>query len=168
MAPKKVKQDFYHYKEGKMHFFCPLCHSHQSTNTIRRVGPKHFAQLGVLTLAISIAGWPIFGWNGLYLFFPFWLSFELFYRMRKRQALICQSCGFDPFLYKQDVRRARAALKEHWQKKIDTENLFVGKKLKNYKSPTAQNTTQEVANANNAALNDGKNRASPSNPNASP
>ncbi len=161
MAPKKGKQDFYYFREGKLHFFCPLCHYHQSTNTIRRIGRKHFAQLALVTIACTVAGWPIFGWNGLYLIFPFWLSFELFYRLRKRQALICESCGFDPFLYRQDVRKARAALKEHWQKKIETENLFAGVKLKNYKTAPAPgvdtNTTR--AASENAALGEMKNAA---------
>ncbi len=171
MAPKKVKQDFYHYREGKLHFFCPLCHYHQSTNTIRKIGQKHFAQLALVTSALTLVGWNWFGWKGLFLFFPLWLGFELVYRLRKRQALICQSCGFDPFLYKQDIRKARAALKEHWQRKIETENLFAGKKLKNYKTnPAAEQKNLGAARDinENAALSEMKNAAEAQNLSRSP
>ena len=127
-------EHFHHSRAGKLHFFCPLCKYHQSTNTIERVKLRHHFQLGVLTAATAGLAWPVCGEKGLFLYFFFWLVFEFAYRMRKRQALICESCGFDPFLYKQDVHKARAALKKHWEQRIETENLFAGKKLKNYQT----------------------------------
>jgi hypothetical protein len=127
-------QNFHHYRAGKLHFFCPLCKYHQSTNTIERVTLKHHFQLGVLTAATAGLAWPLCGIKGLYFYFFFWLVFEFAYRIRKRQALICESCGFDPFLYKQDVQKARAALKKHWEHRIETEDLFAGKKLRNYQT----------------------------------
>lgn len=137
--------DFVFYKKGRVHFFCPLCHYHQSTNTIERFRWQNFAQLAIATLATTFLTFPIFGGKGLFLFFVYWMGFELFYRMRKRQALVCESCGFDPFLYKQDVGRARSALRKHWQTRIETENLFVGKKLKNYKTkPASAPAPEEV------------------------
>jgi hypothetical protein len=134
----------YHYlRAGRIHFFCPLCHHHQSTNSLRRVSLRNIGQLLLLTLATSYLAWPLFGSKGLALFFPYWATFELVYRFRKRQALICQSCGFDPFLYKQDVKRARASLRKHWEDRIQKENLFAGKKLKNYQ--TSELPTQPVS-----------------------
>jgi hypothetical protein len=127
-------QPFHHSRAGKLHFFCPLCKHHQSTNSINKVKLKHHFQLALATLAVTGVTWPIFGEKGLFLYFFFWLAFEFAYRLRKRQALICESCGFDPFLYKQDVQKARAALKKHWEHRIETENLFAGKKLKNYQT----------------------------------
>lgn len=125
---------FHYVKAGRVHFFCPLCHHHQSTNTIRRVSWKNAAQLALLTATATFVGWPVFGEKGVAMLFPFWAGFEFFYRLRKRQALICESCGFDPFLYKQDVQKARAKLRQHWEKRIANENLFAGKKLKNYQT----------------------------------
>jgi hypothetical protein len=126
--------DFHFVREGKLHFFCPLCKYHQSTSTIQRVQLKHHAQLGIVTLALTLLCYPFFGWNGLLLYLPLWGGFEFFYRLRKRQALVCQSCGFDPFLYKQDVNKARAALRQHWETRIERENLFANLKLKNYQT----------------------------------
>jgi len=135
----------YHYlKAGKVHFFCPLCHHHQSTNTIRRVTAKNIAQLLLLTATTVFVAWPLFGEKGVSLFFVYWAAFEFVYRLRKRQALVCESCGFDPFLYKQDVQKARSALKQHWEKRIQQENLFAGKKLKNYQTSPVNHPTQPV------------------------
>lgn len=127
--------DTLHYvKAGKIHFFCPLCQYHQITNSSRNVTARHHLQLSVLTVSLTWLCWPVFGWKALSFYFVFWAAFEFFYRMRKRHALICRSCGFDPFLYKRDVAAARKALKKHWETRIETENLFAGKKLRNYQT----------------------------------
>lgn len=125
-------------RPGKIHFLCPLCKYPQSTNSIRRVGWQHHLQLLVLTAASVVALWPVFGGKGAALYLFYWGAFEFFFRLRKRQALVCQSCGFDPFLYRQDVGKARAALRQHWQARIEKENLFAGKKLKNYQTSSVK------------------------------
>lgn len=133
---------FHYVKAGRVHFFCPLCRHHQSTNTIRRMSGKHIGQLLLLTCTTVFAAWPIFGAKGISLFFVFWGAFEIVYRLRKRQALVCESCGFDPFLYKQDIQKARVALRQHWEKRIQNENLFAGKKLRNYQTAPVNQPTQ--------------------------
>jgi hypothetical protein len=158
---------FHYVKAGRVHFFCPLCHHHQSTNTIRRVSWKNIAQLGLLTATATFLAWPFFGEKGIAMLFPFWAGFEFFYRLRKRQALICESCGFDPFLYKQDVQKARAKLRQHWEKRIANENLFAGKKLKNYRTnPVGQSAVDATQAATSGAqTSGGKNTgAAPSGP----
>ena len=130
MAPN----DFYFTKAGKLHFFCPLCKYHQSTSTIEKVQLKHHVSIFLATIACTLLMFPIFGFNGLLLYLVFWSGFDFFYRLRKRQALICQSCGFDPFLYKHDMHLARKALRKHWEKRIEKENLFSRLKLKNYET----------------------------------
>jgi hypothetical protein len=78
--------------------------------------------------------------------------------MRKRQALVCESCGFDPFLYKQDVHKARKALRKHWEQRIEAENLFEGLKLKNYSTKALNKTSSDatpsaMANSENKITN---------------
>lgn len=146
-------------RAGKLQFFCPLCKYQQSTSTIQRVTLKHHAQISVGTIAFTMLMFPLFGWNGLLLYLVFWAAFEFFYRLRKRQALVCESCGFDPFLYKQDVFRARTALKQHWQERIEKENLFANLKLKNYQTARVK---AEVPT--DAPLNVDDMRANPSSP----
>ncbi|MCO5143993.1 MAG: hypothetical protein M9962_12960 [Oligoflexia bacterium] len=128
------KEEIYYFKEGKFHFFCPLCHYHQSTNTIQKINIKHYLQIAVVTAAFALVCWPIFGMKGVFSYLFFLFLFEVFYRFRKRQALVCESCGFDPFLYKVNPKKARDSLRAYWQERIDKENLFQGKKLKNYKT----------------------------------
>ena len=101
-------------------------------------------QVVLLTVTATYLAWPIFGLKGFSLAFPFLGAFEFIYRLRKRQALICQSCGFDPFLYKQDIGKARAALRQHWEARIENENLFAGKKLKNYRTKPVNQPTREA------------------------
>ncbi len=139
MAPEKPFQFF---RAGKLHFFCPLCKRHQSTNTIARVKFQHHLQLALLTVAVTLLAFPIFGLKGLALYLVFWACFEFFYRLRKRQALICESCGFDPFLYKQDAGVARKALRQHWETRIAKENLFANLKLKNYQTARVNETAK--------------------------
>jgi hypothetical protein len=47
------------------------------------------------------------GLKGVFLIFPVWALFEFVYRARARQSLICPHCGFDPYLYKHDIKLAR-------------------------------------------------------------
>lgn len=142
MAPEKP---FQFVRAGKLHFFCPLCHYHQSTSTIQKVQLKHHAQIALLTVATALLTFPIFGFSGIALYLVFWSGFEFFYRLRKRQALVCESCGFDPFLYKQDVSKARQALRQHWETRIEKENLFSNLKLKNYQTVRVKPETQAPA-----------------------
>ncbi len=142
MAPEKP---FQFVRAGKMHFFCPLCKYHQSTSTIHRVGIKHHAQIGLFTVAVTFASYPIFGLKGLSLYLVFWMVFEFFYRLRKRQALVCESCGFDPFLYKQDMNLARKKLRAHWETRIQNENLFANLKLKNYQTARVNQANEGIS-----------------------
>lgn len=121
-------------REGRLHFFCPLCHNHQSTNLAERIYWKHHAQLALLTGTFTILAWPVFDWKGPFFYLLFWACFEFTHRIKKRHSLVCQTCGFDPFLYKQDVKRAREAVRKFWEEKIEKENAFQGVKLKNYQS----------------------------------
>lgn len=139
-----VIDTFHFVKAGKIHFFCPLCQYHQITNSLEKVSWRQHLRLALLTLTVTWLGWSIFGLKGAAFYFVFWGSFEFVYRARKRHALICQSCGFDPFLYKQDVTKARQALRKHWEARIGTENLFAGKKLRNYQTKPLNQVVTEV------------------------
>lgn len=127
-----TKNGSIHYRQGKIHFFCPICKDHKSTKLDRKVGWRHHAAFSLATAAIMILGWPVFGLRAVVFYFPIWMGFELIHRMRKRVSLVCEGCGFDPFLYKSDVERAREAMRKHWQTKIEKENWYSGVKLKNY------------------------------------
>lgn len=132
------KQTFYRFREGRVHFFCPLCKDHQSTKIPEKIAWQHHLGLAVFTTVFTAAVWPLFGPKGVFFYFLFWSVFEFGLRLRKRHALICRGCGFDPFLYKVDVKLARNALQKHWQGRIEKENLFAGIKLKNYQTAPKQ------------------------------
>ena len=46
------------------------------------------------------------------------MCFEGYYRSRVRIALSCPHCGFDPYLYLTDVKRARQEIEAYWRKKF--------------------------------------------------
>jgi hypothetical protein len=96
--------------------------------------------------------WPIFGVNGVLFYLLWWSSFEVIYRLRKRDALVCRNCGFDPFLYKQDRKKARSAVQKYWRDRIENEELFRGLKLKNYQTkPANEPVVETVAGLPDAA-----------------
>lgn len=134
-------------RDGRIHFYCPLCHNHQTTNVIERVQWKHHAQLALFTVVFTILAWPIFETKGIFFYLIFWAGFEFIHRLKKRHSLVCNTCGFDPFLYKQDVKKAREAVRKFWEEKIEKENAFQGVKLKNYSSKAKE------LDADNAAPN---------------
>ena len=44
-------------------------------------------------------------------------GFEFVYRARARQSLICPHCGFDPYVYKHDVKLARKKVELFFEQK---------------------------------------------------
>lgn len=121
-------------KPKRFEFFCPLCCSRQRTNTIDRMGLRHHVALLTGTLVFTLLFWQIFGIKAIATYVVYWAIFEAVYRMRKRNEFVCKNCGFDPFLYKTDVVKMRAQVKDYLQNRILNEGYFQGKKLKNYRT----------------------------------
>ena len=65
-----------------------------------------------------ILTWKWFSWRGIASFVPFWTVFEVVYRLRMRAALACNQCGFDPYLFAVDEKRARQEINAHWRRKF--------------------------------------------------
>lgn len=100
-------------------FVCPLCRVTRRLPFRNKLGGGfQVFQLVLTTLAFLIAAWPWFGWRGLVSFVPFCIVFEAIYRWRRRAALACRECGFDPFLYKIDLQGAKREIEEHWKRKF--------------------------------------------------
>jgi hypothetical protein len=83
-----------------------------------RPGLKHFGQILLTTLAFTALLWPLLGFAGLFLILPFWIVFEMLYRLKIRFDLQCEHCGFDPLLFLADAQRAKAEMKVFWEKKL--------------------------------------------------
>ncbi len=100
-------------------FYCPHCREERrlpyqpKPGTLRRI-----SQVALTSLVFTLATWKLFSWKGIIFVVPFWTAYELFFRTRLRVALRCSSCGFDPFLYLVDVKRARHEVEEHWKRKF--------------------------------------------------
>lgn len=70
-----------------------------------------------------LASWQWLGWKGIISFIPFWMVFEVLFRSRARVVLNCPHCGFDPYLYLVDAKRAREEIEAHWRRKFAEKNI---------------------------------------------
>ena len=117
---QKPYKSFWQARKGHLwSFICPLC------RVQRRIpfrpqpgGLRHGFQVGLTSLVFTLACWPWMGWKGLISFVPFWMGFEIFYRWRMRATLSCTQCGFDPYLFRIDLKRASREIETHWRGKF--------------------------------------------------
>ncbi|MGE4232772.1 MAG: hypothetical protein AB7F43_05520 [Bacteriovoracia bacterium] len=98
-------------------FYCPICKIQRRSFYWPTPRKKHYVAIVVAGLFLWLVSWPWAGWKGVFLILPFWAFFEFFYRARARQSLICSQCGFDPYLYKFDVKLARKKVEEFFAEK---------------------------------------------------
>ena len=103
------------YKEI-FEFYCPVCSTPKRLPFKPRPQPRHYLQIALTSLMVTLATWPIFGAKGFVCFIPLWATFETVYRLRVRKRMQCGSCAFDPYLYLVDVQKARAQVDAHWRK----------------------------------------------------
>jgi rubredoxin len=108
---------FQYQKRDFWEFYCPVCKAQRRSFYWPSPRPKHYTQFAVFAAILTGSLWSFFGFKGLFLNIPVWGFFEFFYRARARQSLICPHCGFDPYLYKHDVKLARQKMNRFWEKR---------------------------------------------------
>ncbi|MBU6376567.1 MAG: hypothetical protein KGQ59_11265 [Bdellovibrionales bacterium] len=106
-------------KRSLWRYYCPFCSVSRSLKAPPKPGMNHFFQILLTTLMATAVLWPWFGARGLFLILPFWMIFEISYRVRVRVELRCDQCGFDPTLYLADVALARKEMEDFWKKKLE-------------------------------------------------
>ncbi len=100
-------------------YFCPFCGApRRLVGSGPRVQRRHVVQVALTSAVAASLLWPLLQWRGLFLFFPFWMVFEVFHRLRVRAQLECPQCGFDPALFLADQQRARLQMRAFWEKKL--------------------------------------------------
>jgi hypothetical protein len=100
-------------------FFCPSCRADRKVPYRSRPGgARQVTQVLATALFFTLVTWTWFDWKGIVSFVPFWACFETYYRTRLRASLACTHCGFDPYLYLTDVKRAREEIERHWRAKF--------------------------------------------------
>jgi len=108
---------FQYQKRAFWEFFCPVCKNQRRSFYWPSPRLRHYLQLAVFGAFLTACLWPWAGLKGAVLTFPVWAVFEFIYRARARQSLICPHCGFDPYIYKYDVKLARKKVEEHFAAK---------------------------------------------------
>ncbi|OFZ83113.1 MAG: hypothetical protein A3K03_10110 [Bdellovibrionales bacterium RIFOXYD1_FULL_44_7] len=129
-------------------FFCPFCRAERRLPYNPRPGRlKHYIQVGLTAIVFTCVTWKWFQFKGLVSFLPFWAIFEIFYRTRVRVALSCPHCGFDPYLYLSDVKKAREEIENYWRKKFVEKGIPYPEKDKT-KAATASPDSSKVVSEN--------------------
>ncbi len=120
-------------KKPLYQFFCPLCGQEKKTpHPNHKTSLRNHVQIFLATSFFTLLTWEYFHWKGVVSYFLFWSLTDFFLRLKRRQLLICKSCGFDPFLYTSNPEKMRSVVRRHIQKRIHAESLFQGVALKNY------------------------------------
>ncbi len=134
-------------------FYCPVCKAQRRSFYWPSPRKRHYGALAILGLFITAVCQPWIGLRGVVFIFPIWAVFEFAYRARARQSLICSRCGFDPYLYKYDVKLARDKVERFWaDKKKKTQA-----KAAQANTPSAQSAeTKESLPSGGSVSNSGK------------
>lgn len=118
-------------------FFCPQCRSPKRVAYRPKPEVSHYIQVALTAVVFTLLSWHWFEWKGIVSFLPLWIAFEAVYRSKTRAALACSDCGFDPFLYLVDVKRARAEIESHWRKKFADKGIPYPEKSADSPKPRA-------------------------------
>src|SRR5689334_1502227 len=99
-------------------FLCPLCKEARRVPFRPRLGIWQIFQVFLSSIIFTLLFWTWFHWKGIVSFVPLWTVYEVVYRCRRRGALYCAKCGFDPYLFMINEEWARKEVDVHWRKKF--------------------------------------------------
>lgn len=121
---KKVKLNFFkslwrQKPYATWTFICPVCEARRCIPVRSEPAPEHFFQIGLTSVFFTLLTWPWLNWKGIVSFLPFWITFEVIYRLRVRGLVHCPHCGFDPYLFLSDEDKAKSAIEAHIKKKYE-------------------------------------------------
>lgn len=112
MDPRRMQSLWQERRNQAWRFYCPHCRMQRALPYKPQPGTRQAVQITLTTAFSTLLTWPLLGFKGVVAFIPIWMAFEFFYRTRSRVALACVRCGFDPFLYLTDVKKARTQIEE--------------------------------------------------------
>lgn len=148
-------------------FLCPVCKTQRklpiNPNPVRW---KHIFQILLSTAFITLCTWPWFELKGIVVFFPLWGLFEFCYRIKVRTMMPCKKCGFDPYLYLTDVKKARGEIEAHFREAFKRKGIpFPGDpvpeegNLENSEAEGAEESENSASSQESLAGDDGSSTA---------
>jgi len=101
-------------------FFCVSCKRERRQSPPAKVGsPQFFLQIFIATAFFTLVFWPIMGLKGVLAFMiPVGVILESVYRLKRRAAMVCPDCKFDPILYLVNRSKAVQQVEEAWRNKF--------------------------------------------------
>jgi len=92
--------------------------------------------------------WTVYGGHGVLFFLPYWIGFEILFRLKIRGELVCDRCGFDPVLFMRDSKLARAAIEKFWSRR------FKELGIESQSDASQASEADQVSSSDDSELND--------------
>lgn len=112
-------------RSGRWEFICPLCKTEKRVNLPKKLGTiRQWLQIASTVGFLMWVTWGLWEWKGALLFFPVWTAYEWVYRLKRRAAVVCEQCGFDPVLTLINKQKSINAVRRfHEDKKKEIQKL---------------------------------------------
>lgn len=105
---------FIKVKNAKKNFLCALCKAPREMRYSKHLSEKNYIQIIVLSLFLMFCLYPLMRFNGAFIIFIVWPTFELVNKFLYRKEIPCPYCGFDATWYRRDIKVARKKVEEFW------------------------------------------------------
>lgn len=107
--------------------FCALCRTPRKLYYSKNLSLFNYFQILFLGFFLTWVLFPYFGVKGIGFLPLIWILFESIHKSLYRKELICPTCGFDPKMYRKNVKFAREKVQDFLQKNPDSPLLLQSK-----------------------------------------
>lgn len=105
--------------------YCAFCKTKRKVYRRKNLSFVEVVGLFLFSALVSYLIWTPFDIRGLGFLMLMLGIGELFLRLRWRQSMICQNCGFDPIVYLKDVDRAAQNVKDFLDRRKDDPSFLL-------------------------------------------
>lgn len=111
--------------------YCALCRSPRKLRYSRHLSKKNYLQIFVLSLVTTAILYPWVSLKGIYSLPIIWALFEGIHKSLYRKELKCPFCGFDPKLYRKNVKLTREKVEEFLKQNPESPVLRAARRVQN-------------------------------------
>ena len=105
--------------------YCAFCKTKRKVYRRKNLSFVEVVGLFLFSALVSYLIWSPFDLRGLAFLITLLGIGELFFRLRWRQSMICQNCGFDPVIYIKDAAQAAEKVKSFLDRRKDDPNFLL-------------------------------------------
>jgi hypothetical protein len=135
-------------------FICPVCRAPRKMGASNHLAWTTHAQILIVTAAVSGGAYFFSGLEialkSVLVYLPLWAACEFVHGVRVRESARCDTCGFDPILYRQDWKAARAQVEERLNKVLGETKAALLKRAENERARPRPGVVSQRAPATTA------------------